>query len=98
MALTTRPSLNPSCFNKTAGGYRSVLWTKSDANYIAGSDDKPLYVRAIVCSGAGNIVMELAGNAVGVTMTVPVEAGVIYPYNPIRILDATTATGIYLLL
>lgn len=99
MALTTRPSLRPSQFMKTSGAFRSLSWSPSDANYIADSDDKALVVRGIVVQVAGNVAMELAGSPTGVTMTVPVVAGTIYAYNPIRILSTgTTATGIYCLL
>ena len=102
MALTTNPNIKPDQYNKVSGGYSSLLADSlfSDTNYLAAGDTvgSAYVVRAIVCSGAGNIRMQLAGTPDGTTMTVPLAAGTIYAYNPIRIYSTnTTVTGLYLL-
>ncbi len=98
MALTTKPTLPPSLFDTQMGAYKSTLWSPSDTNYIADAGDKAIVVRGIVARVAGNIQMQLAGHPDGTVILVPIEAGVIYSYNPIRIYNTnTTATSIYVL-
>ncbi len=97
MALTTDTfrEMYPHARMSTKSAFNAMTWTKSDTNYIADANDKPVAVKGVLVTGAGNLNLVFMDQGVSEAVVVPVLAGVVYPFAVKMIRSTNTdATGI----
>ena len=98
MPITTKQSSALDASNGVSSATKSIAITPSDTDYLE-ANGKPLVTRGIIVGVAGDLTVQLVGNAHGTYLTFPALAGVIYSLQVERVrITGTDATGIYGLL
>ena len=97
MALTTDTFAasypNSRVNNKSA--FNAITWSPSNTNYIADANDKPIAVKGVLVTVAGNLELVFMDQPYAAAVVVPVSANVVYPFAVKMIKSTlTTATGI----
>lgn len=73
----------------------AMSWSPSNANYIADSNDKPLPIKGVLVTVAGNLELVFMDQPESSAVVIPVSANVVYPFAVKMIKSSsTTATGI----
>lgn len=97
MALTTDTfrQMFPHARMSTKSAFNAMTWSASNSNYIADANDKPVAVKGLLVTVAGNLNLVFMDQEVADAVVVPVLAGVVYPFAVKMIRStSTTATGI----
>lgn len=97
MALTsdTFAQMLPHARMSTKSAFNAMSWSASNTNYIADANDKPIAVKGIMVTVAGNLNLVFMDQPEASAIVVPVSANVLYPFSVKMIKStSTTATGI----
>ena len=93
MAVTTDTWKNSKSRLDTKPAVHAFTITPSNTDYFADANDVQYVTKGIMCTVSGNIVAIFANDTAAVT--VPILAGVLYPFSLKRINSTnTTATGL----